>query len=92
MEPGTLFFLRMRTPQDYRFGNGVQLSKKSWQLGTSVTDEKGCVVTFYSDSDFITMLSRLWRPTRTVVCKCRFENPQNGVLVHNDDFVVWGEI
>jgi len=92
MKSGSLFFLRMRTPADYRFGKGIPLSERSWQLTTSVTGELNCVVTFYREAEFAKLLSSLWSPVRTTWCKCRFENPQNGVMVANDDFVVWGEV
>ncbi len=92
MKSGSLFFLRMRTPEDYRFGKGISLSERSWQLKTSVTGELDSVVTFYRRAEFATLLSSLWSPVRTTWCKCRFENPQNGVMVANDDFVVWGEV
>lgn len=92
LHPGSIFFLRMRTPEDYRFGNGTRVSQRSWRLQTSVTGERDSVITFYSVTEFSAMLSELWKPTRTVWCTCRFENPQGGVMVPNDDFVVWGEI
>lgn len=92
MKPGGRFFVSMRTPEDYRYGKGSALSERSWKLTTSVTGELGCTNTFYRDAEFAALLSSLWKPVRTTWCKCRFENPQNGTIVANDDFIVWGEI
>jgi len=92
MKPGTRFFLRMRTPEDYRCGKGVQLSPRSWRLTIAETGERDCTVTCYRKEEFEVILSSLWKPVRTCWCKCRFDNPQNGVLVTNDDFIVWGEV
>lgn len=92
MKPGSRFYLRMRTPEDYRWGKGNALSERSWRLTTSVTGELDCIVTFYRQEDFAAILSSLWSPVRTTLCRCRFDNPQNSVLVANDDFIVWGEV
>jgi SAM-dependent methyltransferase len=92
MKPGSRFYLRMRTAEDYRWGKGNALSERSWRLTTSVTGELDCVVTFYKQEDFAAILSLLWRPVRITWCRCRFDNPQNGILVTNDDFIVWGEV
>jgi len=92
MKPGCHFYLRMRTTDDYRWGKGSPLSERSWRLTTSVTGELDCVVTFYRQEEFAAILSSLWRPVRTTWCRCRYENPQNGVLVTNEDFIVWGEV
>lgn len=92
LKPGSRFYLRMRSPADHRCGKGNALSERSWRLTTSVTGELDCIVTFYRQEDFASMLSSLWNPARTTWCKCRYDNPQNGVLVPNDDFIVWGEV
>ncbi len=92
MKRGSRFYLRMRTTEDYRWGKGNALSERSWRLTTSVTGELDCVVTFYRQEDFAAILSSLWRPVSTTWCRCRYDNPQNGVLVTNDDFIVWGEV
>jgi SAM-dependent methyltransferase len=92
MKSGSHFFVRMRTPKDYRFGKGIALTERSWRLTTTVTGELDCIVSFYSQEDFAELLSSLWSPVHTCWCKLQFENPQNGTLVSNDEYIVWGEI
>lgn len=92
MKPGSRFYLRMRTPEDYRWGKGNALSDRSWRLTTSVTGELDCIVTFYRQEDFAAILSSLWKPVRATWCRCRYDNPQDNALVANDDFIVWGEV
>lgn len=91
LRPGGMFFLSARTPQDWRYGRGRAVEAEGFVLDTAVTGEQGLLNVFYDRPALLALLTEHFGPLDApVVLHQRFDNPQGGEIVSNDDIVVWG--
>jgi SAM-dependent methyltransferase len=90
-EPGAHVFCRFRTPLDFRFGRGQQISHRSFRMTENETGEKGTIQSFYEPHEMLAMLTPFRLQTDGLqVLSLMFDNPQNGRMVRNYDAVIWG--
>ena len=92
LSKGGYVFCRFRTPDDYRFGKGLDLGDKSYKLEITETSEYGCVNSFY---DVETMLSVLGpcdiEPNSLRVMRLYFDNlGLDEKMIDNKEIVLWG--
>lgn len=90
LKPGGLCYLRTRTTRDYRFRRGLEIDRHSFVLETNDTGEAGTLNTFYTESELVEMLHKLAGVTVERCLRNRWDNLQNGVVVTNDELVLWG--
>lgn len=90
LRPGGLCYLRTRSLRDYRYRRGVEVDRNSFLLETDDTGEQGTLNTFYSELELVEMLEKLAGVRTEVTLRYRWDNLQNGVVVSNDEIVLWG--
>jgi len=88
---GGLFFIRSRTCRDYRFGRGREVEHNGFILECTETGEKDMLNVFYEPDE----LTKIIYDTLGVLSDCkklhvRYENLQNGLIIANDDVIIWG--
>ncbi len=93
LAPGCFFFIRMRTPRDYRFHRGKEVERNGFVLDISETGEKGALVVFYHEYEIVDLLRESVGidPESLRITYVGAENIQNGQPVWNDDIVLWGK-
>lgn len=91
LKPGGLFYIRSRLPEDWRWGRGEPEDSGAFRLRCRETGEYGLLNVFYTADELweliVAHLGEL-RPVQRL--RASFDNPQNGVVVHNADIVFWG--
>jgi SAM-dependent methyltransferase len=91
LKPGGLFYIRSRLPEDWRWGRGEPEGPGAFRLHCRETGEYGLLNVFYTADELweliVVNLGEL-RPVQRL--RASFDNPQNGVVVHNADIVFWG--
>lgn len=92
IKPGGSFFLHMRTVADYRYGRGRKVEDNGFVLEISETGEYGLINVFYRQDELVDILQKhLHADTGSLrVLSASFDNVQNGVMINNNDVIVWG--
>lgn len=91
LKKGGLIYLRSRTPDDWRYGRGQEIERNGFVLACTETGEKGLLNVFYRAEELIDMLEdALGDLHNSKILKLRYENPQSGIIVANDEVVIWG--
>ena len=92
--PGAAFYLRMRTPRDFRYGRGEPVETNGFRLADNITGEQGVLNVFYHEYELVDMLrDHLGADGGSLrVLHVEYENVQNDVIVSNSDVVVWGRL
>ena len=94
VRPGAAFYLRMRTPRDYRFGRGEPAETNGFRLTTEVTGERGVLNVFYHEYELVDMLREHLgaEPALMKILQVDYQNIQNDVSVSNSDAIIWGRL
>jgi SAM-dependent methyltransferase len=94
VRPGSLFFLRMRTPSDYRYRRGIEVEPNGFVLDIEETGEQGSLVVLYEEYELIEMLNKYFRiaPGSLRIIHVAHENFQNGLRISNNDIILRGQI
>ncbi len=94
INPGGLFFLRLRSPRDYRYKRGREVETNGFILESPETGEHGALMVFYEEFEVVEMLREsLGVDAESLrVMRITQDNFQNGTLVRNDDIVLWGKV
>ena len=91
LRKGGLYFMRSRTCEDWRYGRGREVERNGFVLECGETGEKGLLNVFYEEDELIEMIkSSIGELNHRQILKVRYENPQNGIIVCNDEIVIWG--
>lgn len=91
LKTGGLFFLRSRTCEDWRYGRGREVEHNGFVLDCTETGEKGLLNVFYRVDELTdTLTAGMGALHNRQILKVRYENPQGGVVIVNDDIVMWG--
>jgi SAM-dependent methyltransferase len=91
LRAGGLFYIRSRLPEDWRWGRGEPEGPGAFRLRCRETGEYGLLSVFYTaDELWDLILNQLGELRPVQRLRASFDNPQNGVVVHNDDIVFWG--
>ena len=86
-----LFFLRFRTPEDYRYGKGKSVGHDAFILENGVTGEDGAFCRFYQLERMQELLKKQLGAADMTTLRVSYENIQNDTVVKNDDVVIWGK-
>ncbi|VAW49910.1 hypothetical protein MNBD_GAMMA04-24 [hydrothermal vent metagenome] len=87
------FYIRLRTPKDYRFGLGEALDKQTFKMPTpSGTGEDGALMVFYDEWELIDLLREHIQLKNFKVFSLDCQNEQAGKTILNSDIVIWGEV
>ena len=89
------FFIRFRTPKDFRYGLGRRIGENSYQINSTddTTGEAGAMNTFYRESEMLKILEQYINIKDYKVFNIDFENQiANGDTILNSDIVIWGTI
>lgn len=89
---GSLLFLTVRTPKDYRFGRGNPAGDGCFVLDIEETGEKGSTVTFFSEPEIRALLEKYFGFSHLLVLHQEYENPQSGRIIANSDLTLWGKV
>ena len=89
---GSLLFIRVRTPQDYRYGKGHRCGEQTFRLDIKETQEQGCLLTFLTEADLMSILEANFNFEHKRIFHCNFDNLQNGCMVSNSNVIFWGKI
>lgn len=93
LAPGAYVNFKFRTPEDWRYGKGVEIEKNTFQLDVWETGEEGLTMAFYEPDDLCTLIDHTLGPLHDrVVLLESHENIQNGLHIDNRDVIVWGRI
>jgi SAM-dependent methyltransferase len=86
-----LFFLRSRTCEDWRYGRGREVERNGFVLECTETGEKGLLNVFYRANELADVLATsIGELHDRRILTVHYDNPQNGVIIGNDDVVIWG--
>jgi len=87
------FYIRVRTPKDFRFGLGVKQPDNSFLLPENViTGEGNTAITFYTQTEIIKILEKHLNLREFKVFQLDNQNDHNGEIILNSDMVIWGTI
>lgn len=94
VRPGAVFYLRMRTLADFRYGRGEPIELHGFRLTIDTTGERGAINVFYQDYELVDMLREHLGadPSRMTILHYDYENLQNEVVVSNSDVILWGRL
>ena len=84
-----LFFIRYRTPDDYRYGKGEKMGPSTFRFDFDETGEKGCINTFFTQQELENLMKMYYKLDHITQLKINFENIQNDTLITNADCVFW---
>ena len=91
LKPDGLFYVRSRTCNDWRYGRGHEVEPNGFMLQCTETGEKGLLNVFYERNELIDAIGLHMCALRNLqVLSVRYENPQSGIVISNDDLVLWG--
>jgi SAM-dependent methyltransferase len=91
LRQGGVFFVRSRTCNDWRHGRGSEIERNGFLLQCTETGEHGLLNVFYEERELIEMISAAIGPMQNQqILKVRYDNPQSGTVITNDDLVIWG--
>lgn len=91
LKQGGLFFLRSRTCEDWRYGRGREVEPNGFVLECMETGEKGLLNVFYGVDELANELAAsIGQLHDRHVLKVHYENMQGGIIIGNDDVVIWG--
>ena len=87
------FYIRVRTPKDFRFGLGEKIAYNSYALPVDViTGEGGATITFYYEHEILDILKKYLKLKDYKIFHLDNQNEHNGEVVLNSDIVIWGTI
>ena len=91
---GAIYYLRMRSPRDYRFGRGESVEPNGFRMTTEITGEQGALNVFYHEHEMVDMLRDHLEadPAGMKIMQVDYQNVQNDVIVSNSDVVIWGRL
>jgi SAM-dependent methyltransferase len=86
LAPETVFFIRMRTLADYRFGRGLEVERNGFCLTTTETGEHGLLNVFYNEHEVYELLRLHLNINEVDVLHIQFESdrPGGGVIFNSD--------
>jgi SAM-dependent methyltransferase len=87
-----LFFLRFRSPEDYRYGKGEKIGHQTFRFNFDTTGEKNCINTFFFGEELLGLLNQYFKLENIVNVKNHFENIQDDQLINNSDTIIWANI
>lgn len=91
LRKGGLFYLRSRTYLDWRYGRGREVEPNGFILECMETGERGLLNVFYGADELTNEIeASIGELHDRHVLKVHYENPQRGVIIGNDDVVIWG--
>jgi SAM-dependent methyltransferase len=93
LRPGSPIHVKLRTVDDWRFGQGELVEPDTYRLTLTETGEEGATMAFYTADGIRTLLEERLGPLSGVqVLLERHDNVQNGILVENRDVTVWASL
>jgi SAM-dependent methyltransferase len=91
LKQGGLFFLRSRTCEDWRYGRGHEVEPNGFVLECSETGEKGLLNVFYGVDELANeCTASIGELHDRYILRVHYENAQRGLIIGNDDVVIWG--
>lgn len=91
----SFIFIRCRTPKDFRYGIGKKIGHNTYKLDEdyNITGEAGCINTFYTEYELISILQKYLSLKDFKTFYCDFQNLQgDNTVVSNSDIILWGKI
>jgi hypothetical protein len=92
--PAAPFYLRMRLPDDHRYGRGQLEGDNAWRLSCDYTGEAGALNVFWHQHEIVELLEETLGVSRArlTVLRVAYENVQGGNLIRNSDAVFLGRL
>jgi len=87
-----LFFIRFRSPKDFRNGYGKEIGKNSYIVEDDLTSEKGAINSFYDDIEMVDILRKYLNLYEFQIFHIDFENLAKDKIIFNSDIIIWGKI
>ena len=88
---GGTFFLIARLPGDWRWGRGPEEEPGGFRLECRETGEYGLLNVFYGVDELTELIqAHFGNLEQRQQLRSTFDNPQNGVVVRNEEVVIWG--
>lgn len=91
LKEGGWLFIRYRSKADYRYNKGQKIEKDSFKFDFDETGELGRINTFFDKDEMQKIVDIYFNQTECTQLKSESENPQNGEIVLNSDFIYWGK-
>lgn len=94
LAPGALVYLRMRLPDDHRYGRGKLEGRNTYRLSCEHTGECGALNVFWHEYELPDLLENTLgiKADQMTILRTAYENLQNGIVVRNSDIVIWGRL
>ena len=91
---GAAFFLRCRTPKDFRFGIGEKIEEDTFLMADDYhqTGEAGCINRFYTQTEMIDILREEINLRDFQLFQADCQNLHGESIVLNSDMIIWGTI
>lgn len=88
------FFLRCRTPKDFRFGIGKKIEHHTYLMADDYHDtgEAGCLNRFYTENELVDILREHINLTEFKIFQSDCQNLHVDSVVLNSDIIIWGTI
>lgn len=85
-------FIRMRLPDDHRYGRGTNVGKAAWKFDFSYTGELGLSNVFWTEYELVDLFRDSFGISfdALTILKFTYENIQNDMIIKNSDIVIWG--
>ena len=91
LKQGGTFYLRSRTCKDWRYGRGREIEPNGFVLECVETGEKGLLNIFYEADELANECAACIGELHDLqILKVNYENSQSGLIISNDDIVIWG--
>lgn len=88
-----LFYIRIRTPKDFRYGLGKRIEEQTYKLPSDViTGEGNASITFYTELQMIDILKKYLNIRDFSIFHVDNQNEHNKEIILNSDIVIWGTI
>jgi SAM-dependent methyltransferase len=94
LAPGAAVYLRMRLPQDHRYGRGVPVERNGWRLSIDYSGEQDLLNVFWEEWELVELLEETLglEKSRMKILRTYYENYQNDYFVSNSDIIIWGSL
>jgi SAM-dependent methyltransferase len=89
--PKCVLFISGRTPDDWRFGKGDNVEHNGFIIDRHETGEYGLLNIFYNPNEMKNLVSQyIGKLNNIVILNTTYENIENGELINNHDFILYG--
>ncbi len=95
LNSGSMVYFNIRLLNDYRYAKGIQIGTNSFRLTINETGEENSIMTFFSEEEFINLISQYFDFKDMKVMHSLYDNydsKNEKIIPMNSDLIVWGKV